>query len=303
MSKKSDNKSVLVVGATGYLGMEICRQLSAAGKKVKALIRNTSDPAKIKALQGSGVETVLGDLKQPTSLSKAVKGVNAVISTASSTLSRQENDSIESVDNQGQLNLVQAAVEGGVKKFIFISFFPMKQQFPLQSAKRHVEKKIMESGMEYTILQPGFFMELWMSPFVGFDFPNSKVVLYGEGKNKLSWISLVDVAAFAVASLENKALSNSVVKLGGPEALSPLEVVRIFEKHTGNRFVVEHVPTEALQAQMTEAMDPMSESMAGLMMSYAEGDGIDMNETRKLFPFRLTSVADFVQRIPVGHEI
>jgi len=303
MSKNSDNKTVLVVGATGFLGMEICRQLSDAGKNVKGLVRQSSDPSKVKALQGLGVETITGDLKQPTSLSKAINGVDSVISTASSTMSRQEGDSIETVDDSGQLNLVQAANDGGVKQFIFISFFPMKQQFPLQSAKRHVERKIMETGMEYTILQPGFFMEVWLSPAVGFDFPNSKAVIYGEGKNKLSWISLVDVAAFAVASLENKALRDKVVELGGPEALSPLEVVGIFEKHTGNSFAVEHVPTEALQAQKTEAKDSMSESMAGLMLAYAAGDKIDLNETRKLYPLRLTSVTDYIQKIPVGHEI
>ena len=303
MSKNSDNKTVLVVGATGFLGMEICRQLSGAGKHVRALVRPSSDPSKIEALRNLGVDTITGDLKQPDTLNKAVNGVSSVISTASSTLSRQDGDSIETVDGSGQLNLVQAAKEGGVNQFIFISFFPMRQKFALQSAKRDVEKKIMESGMEYTILQPSFFMELWLTPFVGFDFPNSKAVIYGEGKNKLSWISLVDVAAFAIASLDNKGLSNSIVKLGGPEALSPLEVVRIFEKHTGSKFTVDHISSEALLAQKTAATDSMSESMAGLMAAYSDGDGIDMNETRRLFPFRFTSVTDYVLRIPVGHEI
>jgi nucleoside-diphosphate-sugar epimerase len=129
------------------------------------------------------------------------------------------------------------------------------------------------------------------------------VTIYGEGKNKLNWISLTDVAAIAVASLDNEAVRNSVFQLGGPEALSPLEVVRIFEKHAGNGFAIEHVPIAALQAQKTAATDSLSESFAGLMLTYAEGDNIDMSETRKVYPFRLTSVTEYMQRFPVKHEI
>jgi uncharacterized protein YbjT (DUF2867 family) len=303
MSVNSKNSSVLVVGSTGFLGMEICRQLVHTGKNVKALVRSSTDPAKVKTLQKLGVETMEGDLKNTASIKKAIDGVGAIISTASSTLSRQEGDSIESVDKDGQLNLVQIARDGGVKQFIFISVYPMTQEFPLQRAKRKVEKELFESKMNYTILQSGYFMEVWFGPAVGFDFPNSKVTIYGEGKNKLSWISLTDVAAIAVASLDNEAARNSVFQLGGPEALSPLEVVRIFEKHAGSEFVIEHVPVAALQAQKTSATDSLSESFAALMLNYAEGDNININEIRKVYPFRLTSVMDYVQRLPVKHEI
>src|SRR5450631_2471984 len=303
MSKNSRNHSILVVGSTGFLGTEICRQLINAGKNVKALVRPTSDTAKVKALQRMGVETREGDLKNATSIKEALHDIDCVISTASSTLSRQEGDSIESVDDIGQLNLVQAAIDGGVNQFIFVSFRPMNEPFPLQTAKRNVEKKLMGSKLNYTILQPGFFMEVWLSPAVGFDFPNSKVTIYGEGKNKLSWVSLVDVAAIAVASLDNEATRNSVFPVGGPAAMSPLEVVKIFENHAGTGFAIEFVPIASLHAQKTAATDSLGESFAALMLVYAEGDHIDMTETRKVYPFKLTSVMDYVQKVPVGHKI
>ena len=161
----------------------------------------------------------------------------------------------------------------------------------------------MESNLNYTILQPGFFMEIWLSPAVGFDFPNSKATIYGEGKNKICWVSLMDVAAIAVASLGNELAKNAVFQVGGPAAVSPLEVVKIFENHTGNEFAIEYVPIEALQAQKAAARESMSEAFATLMLSYAEGDQIDMTETRKVYPFKLTSVTDYVQSVPVGHEM
>jgi len=288
---------VMVVGATGFLGMEICRQLIDAKRKVKALVRTSSDAAKVGALQQMGIETVTGDIKDPTSLRNAFNEVSAVISTASSTLSRQEGDSIESVDDRGQLNVVEAANNAGVNQFIFISFCPLVGEFPLQTAKRKVEKQLRESKMNYTILQPTFFMEIWLSPAVGFDFPNSKATIYGEGVNKISWISLKDVASFAVASLDNPAAMNAVIELGGPDALSPLGVVKIFEQHTGSSCTLEHVPTEALHAQKNAATDSLSKSFTSLMIAYAEGNVIEMKDTLNKYPIRLTSVADYVKQV------
>src|ERR1019366_7885990 len=100
---------ILVVGATGLVGSEVCERLVRRGEQVRALVRETSSKEKIEALRSWGVELCAGDLKDPQSIVAACRGVNAVISPASSTLSRQPGDSIESVDAAGQLNLVNAA--------------------------------------------------------------------------------------------------------------------------------------------------------------------------------------------------
>ncbi len=60
-------------------------------------------------------------------------------------MSRQEGDSIESVDRQGQLALIDAAAAAGVKRFILVSFPSVEVDFPLQSAKRAVEERLRRS--------------------------------------------------------------------------------------------------------------------------------------------------------------
>jgi uncharacterized protein YbjT (DUF2867 family) len=293
MATETKQPTVLVIGSTGFLGMEICRQLVAAGKKVKGLVRATSDEAKVAALQQLGVETVTGDIKDK--LNNAFKGVNIVISTASCSFSRQEGDSIETVDKAGQLNVVKAAVETQVDHIIYISFNNMEEKFPLQDAKRAVEKSIMESGLTYTILQPTFFMEVWLSPHVGFDYPNAKANIYGQGKNQISWISLTDVASFAVASLDHPE-ARAVIELGGPEALSPLEVVKIFEAETGKPFDVQLIPIEALEQQKHAANDSLGKSFASLMLAYSNGSEINMETTIKAYPIQPTSVSAYAKR-------
>ena len=297
----------LVVGATGLLGSEICHQLRAQGQNVRALVRRTSDPSKLQALRDAGVEIVEGDLKERASLDGACQGVTAVISTASSTLSRQEGDSIESVDRQGQLDLIEASIAAGVERFVFVSFPDNPDnQYPLTESKRAVEKHLMESGLDYTILQAGYFMEVWLSPALGFDYPNAKARIYGSGNGKGSWISYRDVAAFAVASLANPAAHNAVIKIGGPEALSPLEVVKIFEEAGGRTFELEYVPEEALREQKAAATDPLQQSFASLMLQLALGDEIDMRETLRAFPLKLTTVREYaaaVASVPAGQAV
>src|SRR5204862_1918779 len=134
--------------------------LSARGKPVRALVRATSDHDKVSNLETLGVEIVRGDLKEQSSLNAACQGVRVVISTASSTLSRQKGDSIQTVDLEGQLNLIDAARAADVDHFVLISFPRTNVSFPLQTAKRTVEKHLKESGITYTIFQPTCFMEV-----------------------------------------------------------------------------------------------------------------------------------------------
>ena len=294
MNNSNTSSTVLVAGATGYLGSEICRQLIRKNKKVKGLVRATSDANKVAQLKASGIETIEGDLKDKVSLENALHGVSAIISTVSSTLSRQEGDSIQTVDDEGQINLINAAKNAGVNQLIYISFCELGD-CPLQTAKRKVEKYLAESGLNYTILQPTYFMEVWLSPVLGFDYPNAKASIYGEGNNKISWIAIKDVASFAVAALDNPAAANKIIELGGPEALSPLEVVNIFETTKGTKFALQFVPKEALKAQRDAAQDPLSESFATLMLGVVDGSEIDMKNTLDDFPIQLTSVIDYAK--------
>jgi uncharacterized protein YbjT (DUF2867 family) len=288
----------LIVGATGVLGSEICRRLAAEGKPVRGLVRAMSDQAKVDKLKSYGVEIVQGDMCDPASLEAACQGVTAVISTVSSMpfcYQAGEND-IQRVDLEGVTCLIDAAQAAGVKRFVYTSFTP-DNDFPLRNAKRAVEGHLKDSGLVYTILRPTYTMDVWLSPLVGFDYANAKARIYGSGENPISWVAFQDVAQFAVQSLDNPAAQNATLELGGPEALSPLEVVRIFEEIGGRPFEVEHVPEEALAEQQQTATDPAQQSFAGLMRRYAQGDPIDVQETLKAFPMQLTSVRDYVQNM------
>jgi uncharacterized protein YbjT (DUF2867 family) len=108
------------------------------------------------------------------------------------------------------------------------------------------------------------------------------------------------VAVFTVAVLDNPAARNSILELGGPEALSPLEVVKIFEKATHRTFEVQHVAEDALRAQKAQATDSVQQSFSALMLDYAKGDVIDMKPVLKAFPVKLLSVAEYAHHVLVS---
>ena len=167
-------------------------------------------------------------------------------------------------------------------------------QFPLTVAKRTVERALKSSGMAYTILQASYFMEVWLTPALGFDAANGKVRMYGDGSQPISWISYRDVAKAAVAAVTEGTARNMVVELGGPQALSPREVVRMFEAAGAGEIATESVPEAVLAAQMKDATDSLQKSFAGLMLQCAAGDAIDTTTSSQLFPFQMTSVRDFI---------
>ncbi len=76
----------LVVGATGFLGGEICRRLTERSQAVRAFVRSSSDPTRVEQLRGLGAEIVVGELRDTASLDAACRGVHTLVSTATADL-------------------------------------------------------------------------------------------------------------------------------------------------------------------------------------------------------------------------
>jgi uncharacterized protein YbjT (DUF2867 family) len=297
---KMKTSTVLVAGATGLVGSEICRLLTEKDFLVKAMVRTTTDPVKTEKLTQLGVHVVQGDLREKETLTQALQGVTTVITSVSSmpfSYQPGEND-LQKVDVDGMINLIDAAKSTGVKHLIYTSFSGnLNLDFPLSNAKRKIENYLRESGLTYTILRPGCFMEVWLTAAVGFDATNGRVNVCGTGEKPVAYISYKDVAKFAVESISNPAAKNATLELGGPEILSQLDTVKIFEDVLNKKIEVEHIPVEALQSQFDGAEDPMQKSLFGLMLCVADGDRIEMKDLLEDFSVKLTSVKEYIHSV------
>jgi NADH dehydrogenase len=290
-----------VVGATGVLGGEICSRLAKAGKPVRGLVRRSSNPERVDALRKAAVELVTGDLTDRASLDAACRGVHTVYSTATAIQSREASNTLDRVDREGQANLIDAARDAGVRRFVFISFRGRPDiDYPLQACKRATAERLKESGIPWTIIEASMFMEIWLGPHLGFDAKNAHARIFGKGDRKISWVSYRDVAALAIAAGESPAGENQVLEIGGPEALTPLEVISIFEQRCGKKFELDYVPEQALVDAKANARNPVEETFAGLQLFYARGFEVDVRPTLARFPMRLTSVREYADRVLAG---
>ena len=107
---------VLVIGGTGNLGGRVVEALVTRGHPVRALVRDGTDPALVRA---RGAEPVPGNLLDPASLRSALAGAKAVVTTAIGYLNRRKGDTLATVDDQGNRNLADAAREVGTPLVVF----------------------------------------------------------------------------------------------------------------------------------------------------------------------------------------
>lgn len=290
---------VLVVGATGMVGGAVARMLSEKGNSVRALLRPTADADKKANLTSAGIETVGGDIRDTGSLDAACAGMDAVISTVSAMpFSWQEDNTIGVVDRDGIIGLIDSAKRASVTRFVHVSF-PIDPgiSFPLAKAKQAVKDHLKSGGIEYTIVAANFFMEVWLNPAFGFDYSAGNAAVFGDGKNPISWVSYIDVARTAVEAVSNPRAKNKVLPVGGPDALSPLEAIEIFQNVTGKTWNVDYVPVDGLKKQMQDAADEVQESVAGLQLFYATSTLCGMDTGEYLITDGLKSIELYAREV------
>ncbi len=288
---------ILVVGATGILGTEVCRQLRQAGKPVRAFVRHGSP--REPALRDLGVTIVNGDLASRVALEEACQDVSTIISTATAMASTEKGNSLRAVDRDGQLHLVEVAKAKGVGHFIFVSLSPnLKETASLVRYKREVARAIRVSGMRWTILQPSVFMEIWLSKMLGWDFEQARAMIFGSGDGAVSYISLNDVARYCVLAVDDRRMWNVEIPLGGPADLSPNEVVKIFEQVSGRKYTAKKAPAPllALLSPVVAMIDDRKGSGMSLGAQCSRGDSVT-SAIQKELGLKLTSVREYAERV------
>lgn len=290
-------RTILVVGATGLLGRTVCAQLRARGHTVRGLARAGSPMTA--TLRDLGVEISTGDLRSSADVQTACSGVTTVVCTATAMGSKDRGLTLGAIDGEAIPRLIAEAKASGVKHFVFVSASPsLPSSAPLVRYKRQAERAVRASGMEWTILQPTVFMEIWLSEALGWNIREGKATIFGAGTSPMSWVSVDDVAACVVASVDDPSLRNKDVPIGGPEALSPNQVLAIFERVSGRPFAAKRVP-RVLLAAMGPVVALFNEGIAsGMIMgaATANGDVIDSPLQRAL-GHEKTSVETYAKRV------
>jgi NADH dehydrogenase len=279
---------VLVVGATGVLGGLIVRRLLQEQHPVRALVRPGTSH---RSLEQAGAEIVFGDLKQPDTISRACRGMAAIVTTANS-VSRSAPDTVNTVDLDGNATLIEAAAEEGVEQFLFVSVYGASAQSPAPfiRAKAKTEEKLKASGVPFTILAPAAFMESWIGGIVlGPVKAGRPVTIVGSGQKRHSFVAVNDVAALAVAAVGNPLALDRTLPFGGPEAHTFLDATEMCARILGRVIPVRHIAPG-------QPIPGLPESVAQIAAGLDAADSIvDAQDIAEEFDVQLTSLESWLE--------
>src|SRR5260370_20487332 len=253
---------ILIVGASGRLGSVVVQHLVAQGKSLRVMTRDSRGLAHLKQ---QCVEIVSGDLRDRASLASACQGVEQVLAAAHA-LDGKGDNTPQTVDDMGNRHLIDAAKAAGVERFIFVSVQGASPDSPLEffRIKYRTEEYLRASSLNFTILRPGAYMELW-AQLIGQPIrEQGKTIIFGRGDNPINFVSVQDVALFVSIALDDARARNTVIEVGGPENLTMNQVAEIFERTSGRQAKKRHIPLPMMRV-VSILMRPLNPAMSRLI--------------------------------------
>ena len=264
---------ILLAGGTGHLGKVLVARLAAGGVPVRILSR---DPARARKSLGEGFEVVSGDIRVPASLTTALTGVDSVISAV--TGFGPGGDGPRRVDLEGNGNLIEAAEAAGVAHFVLVSIHGAGSGHPMElyRAKFMAEQRLRESRLEWTIIRPTVFKELWAGIVGDPLLKSGTAMVFGRGENPINFVSVHDVARCVEKAVIDPELRGRVLEVDGPENLTLNQLVEIVAASNGLQAKARHIPLAALRIGAI-ALRPFKPDIAGLLQAAVLMDTTDMS--------------------------
>jgi uncharacterized protein YbjT (DUF2867 family) len=287
MAEKS--KKMLILGATGQQGGATARALAADGWRVRALVRDKQS-SKAQDLESMGVELVLGDFRDPTSLERAMNGVHGVFSVLPSSADAQYGISDED-EVQFGIASIDAAKRASVQHLVYSSTIGASPDIGLghYESKWHIEQYLRQSGVPFCIVRPAPFMELLLYPHFGLR--QGVVTFFGAPDLIVQFIAVRDIGAIVAKLLVDPSHHLGMTIDIASDALSGNDIAAKISQVTARQVPYMQVPTEAA------AQNPM---LARLLQAMSDGKlagQADIPSLRALHPGLLT----FDRWLAAGH--
>nr|YP_009394325.1 hypothetical protein [Leptosiphonia brodiei]ARW62887.1 hypothetical protein [Leptosiphonia brodiei] len=230
--------ALLVLGSTGTLGRQIVRKALNEGFQVKCLVRNFRKAAFLKEW---GAELIYGDLILPETIPLALIDVTALIDC--STGRTNDSCSIESIDLKSKYILIESAIKGKIKRFIFFSIMDSSSYMDIKLVmlKIMIEMRIKKSGLNFTIFCiPGFFQGL--IPQYALPILDQKSIWITSESSSISYISTQDVANIVIKSLSISQFTNKYLPITGNKTWKSLDIINLCQRISGRRAKKNQVP-------------------------------------------------------------
>jgi uncharacterized protein YbjT (DUF2867 family) len=275
---------ILVTGATGFIGPTVVRVLRERDLPVRALVRRPSGNA-ASTLASWGAELVQGDMTDTESVRRAVAGADVVVHLVAIRQGRAEE--FQRVMEQGTRDLVVAAREAGIRRFVLMSALGTSEEtkdlVPYYHAKWEQEQTLRGSGLEHVIFRPSFVFARdggILPTFRKLARLTPVTPIIGSGAQRIQPIWIEDVAAYFAQSVDHAEAANRLFELGGPDAVSWNEFWERLKRALGMRRPSVHVPVGLMRmnALLTERLPGNIPLTRDLLTMLEHGDNVVTND-------------------------
>ena len=283
---------ILVAGATGRVGSAAVSHFLEAGSEVRALVRRADKGESLRSL-GAGIFE--GDVTKPNTLAPALDGCAGVFSALSAGTGREA----EEVEYRGNVNLLQAAREAGVRRFVYNSALlvdhPLAQRVGTFREKARFEEALLgangisANGISATVLRPVMFMETLLLALSG-----PVAFVPGRQRRQVDWISASDVARAAVAAFSKDITGR--YELAGQDTATFDEAYRRFSTVRDQRITVFHPPLSVMR--LAGRFSPPVEELASMFALFeAAGYASDSPALRETFGVAALTIEEWAARV------
>lgn len=291
---------VLVTGGTGFVGPYVVRALADAGHEVRVLERR---PGRAAAAGVPSAEAVQGDVTERESLRRAVEGCDAVVHLVAIISGRPQD--FERIMSQGTRDLVDAAKEAGVRRFVLMSALGTSEEtkdlVPYYRAKWDMEQTVKESGLEHVIFRPSFVFgrgDGALAQFLRIARLAPVTPVVGPGTQRIQPIWVEDVARYFGESVDKPEVANRTFELGGPDIVTWNEFWERLKRAAGIRRPTVHLPFGLMrvQASVLERLPSPPVTRDQLTMLEAGDNVVTTSDAVDTFGFPLVPLDEQLRR-------
>jgi uncharacterized protein YbjT (DUF2867 family) len=275
---------ILVTGGTGFVGPRVVHALRERDKPVRALVRMPGGRAAT-TLAAWGAELVQGDMTDRESLRRAIEGAEVVVHLVA--IRQGTDEEFRQIMEQGTRDLVSAAQEAGVGRFVLMSALgtseATKDLVPYYHAKWEQEQTVRASGLEHVIFRPSFVFARdggILPTFRKLAKLTPVTPIIGSGQQRIQPIWIDDVGANFAQSVDLPEAANHIFELGGPDVVSWNEFWQRLKRALGQRRPSIHVPTRVMRvnALLTERLPGNIPLTRDLLTMLEHGDNVVSND-------------------------
>ena len=279
---------IVVTGAAGKTGRAIIRALAGRGGVVRAFVRREAQRQVVLAMGAQQV--IVGDLSKRSDIDRVLQGADAVYCIFPNVDPREEE--------YGHL-LIEGAITAGLKQFGYHSVLhPQTERMPHHWRKLRVEEALFESGLPFTIIQPGVYMQNLLTQRQAIESSGILRVPYSV-EAKLSLVDLEDVAAVVAAVFTQPGHLGAIYELAGPQALNHLQIAATFGAELGRPTQAEQISQETwARSASQQGLDDYQIGTLRAMFVYYDRFGFSGNSNvlAYLLDREPTSFDEFLRR-------